>query len=72
MQLAGKWMVFLPLTVSLLFAAASVALTFSGASNFFALGIIPLLFSLEVPGVALWLAGWIVEGFAQNPDQNDR
>jgi len=71
MQQAGRWMIFIPLTVCLLFAGASVALTFTGASNFFALGIVPLLLSLEVPGATLWLAGWIVEGFAQGSDKDN-
>jgi hypothetical protein len=69
MQQAGRWMVLIPLGASLLFVGSFLVLAYlpAGAEvhGFGVLGIVPLLMSIEIPGAALWLAGWIVEGFAQ-------
>jgi hypothetical protein len=71
MQQAGRWMVFIPLTIAFLFIACASVAPFLGASGSMTFNILPLLFFLSLPGAALWLAGWIVEGFAQRSGRND-
>jgi hypothetical protein len=71
MQRAGKWLVMIPLSVlSLIWAIAFIeTLLKHGYPPYHAPLIFLILFIyLAIPGGALWLAGWIVEGFAGNPD----
>jgi hypothetical protein len=64
MRQAGEWMVTIPLGIVL------VLCTIAALVNLRVLVILwPFLLSvsasLAIPGGLLWLAGWIVEGFAQ-------
>lgn len=73
MQTAGRWMVFIPLTLSLLFMGVSLVIAYlPGSDRFHGFGmleVVPVLLPIALPGAALWLAGWIVEGFGK--DQQD-
>jgi hypothetical protein len=66
MQRAGQWLVMIPLTLvtliwAVMFTVSLVNHSFFGPNQ---LVFLLILFYLVVPGGALWLAGWIVEGFA--------
>lgn len=66
MQRAGKWMVLVPVSLlALLICAAEVWSLFRTdlRSPF---GLIPIFIPLFIPGILLWLAGWIVEGFGKD------
>lgn len=66
MQRAGKWMVLVPVALLvLLISAAEIQSSFRHdlRSPF---GLIPMIIPLLIPGILLWLAGWIVEGFGKN------
>jgi hypothetical protein len=71
MKRAGQWMIMIPLTVVLIIwavaLAASVALHREELYHPALLFIIAFVY-LAIPGGVLWLAGWIVEGFAKDPD----
>jgi hypothetical protein len=71
MKRAGQWMIIIPLTVVLLLWAAglvaSPVLHYDGPFHAAVLFIVVFVY-LAIPGGALWLAAWIVEGFAKNPD----
>ena len=65
MKRAGKWMVYIPLIVSVLFGLlAFIAYALNRNPGIIALAL-PLI-PIEILGAVLWLAGWIVEGFAKN------
>jgi hypothetical protein len=71
MKVAGQRIVFAALGILLLFWAPAVLVLIVAASNssslasflFFLGG--SLFLTLAVPGATLWIAGWIVEGFAK-------
>jgi hypothetical protein len=69
MMFAGRWIVFVALIGSILFVGLMLILAYLPSSQFlhgFALlEFIPLFFPLALIGASLWLAGWIVEGFAK-------
>lgn len=65
MRQAGRWMVFVPLTaLVILIGAVEVMALFRGNLRT-PLGLIPISLPLLAPGALLWVAGWIVEGFAK-------
>jgi len=70
MQYAGRWMVFIPLTASILFLGLTAVLVYLPAGEhlhgFALLEFIPLFLPIAAVGALLWLAGWIVEGFAKD------
>lgn len=68
MQRAGQWLIAIPVSVVLLcvMAASVVALAQGRLSDIgFRLSAISFCIPLVIPGLALWIAGWIVEGFAK-------
>jgi hypothetical protein len=68
MKLAGKWMVVVPLCIMILVMGIVGIMIAArpGAASLVYLGpaFAVALFYLEIPGWALLLFGWIVEGFA--------
>ena len=69
MKVAGRWIVFIPLTVILVLMGVVlvvVCLSAAGALPVMELQFIAPLLILAVPGAFLWLAGWIVEGFDEH------
>ena len=67
MRRAGKWIVIIPLILAALFCLLGIfahALNRNPGIIGLALPLIPIVFF----GAVLWLAGWIVEGFAKNTD----
>jgi hypothetical protein len=72
MQTAGRWMVFIPVSMGLLFICLALVIAYlnSGKNSpgFSLFAFVPLLLPIGVIGIFLWLAGWIVEGFAQKSD----
>jgi nitric oxide reductase large subunit len=70
MKIAGRWMVIVAVCAFVLFTGLGVVRAFLPFSeHFYGFGLlqfVPLLvlFYIGVPGAILWLAGWIVEGFA--------
>jgi hypothetical protein len=68
MRRAGQWLVIVPLAVlALLICVAAVwALIRPDLRSPF--GLVPIFIPLVIPGGVLWLAGWIVEGFAKDAD----
>ena len=71
MRHAGKWMVLFPLSSLLVFVVGVTANSLIHGlpfSNIMFLQVLILPLPLAFIGAALWLAGWIVEGFAQ-PDR---
>ena len=65
MRRAGKWMVFIPLIVLLLLYLLSF-ISYALNRNHGIIALAIPLFPIEILGVILWLAGWIVEGFAKD------
>ena len=69
MQRAGQWMIFIPLSIILVLWGIKLgyALFYRGSpvGLYGGLDFILVLFYLTAPGAVLWLAGWIVEGFAK-------
>jgi len=73
MRRAGRWMVLVSVSVfvSFLFLAELFSnLNMGDFINWF--GVLqllaPLLLIIAVPGGALWLTGWILDGFAKDPE----
>jgi hypothetical protein len=73
MKRAGQWIMLIPASIVLIlmscegFFAYSTHESFGVYRAFLALGPAFLtLIVLLIPGAALWLAGWIVEGFAKD------
>jgi hypothetical protein len=70
MKRIGQWLVFAALTLLLLLWAIVLGLSlWHSAPMSFPLGLLDLLFIfllIVAPGAALWVAGWIAEGFARN------
>jgi hypothetical protein len=67
MQRAGRWMVIIALGLCVLMLCWT-AISFLLPSYVHGYGVsdlILLLFFVAVPGAVLWLAGWILEGFAK-------
>ncbi|MGD0682185.1 MAG: hypothetical protein ABR990_09040 [Terracidiphilus sp.] len=65
MRRAGKWIVLIPLVVTVLLSVISfIAYAMNRNHGIIALAI--LLLPIEILGGILWLAGWIVEGFAKD------
>jgi len=69
MKRAGQWLIMVPLTaVLILLAIGLVVSVLRHDSGSLGRGPIVFLFAfiyLAIPGGVLWLAGWIVEGFAK-------
>jgi hypothetical protein len=72
MKRAGQWMVLVPSTIAILLWAVGLiaGLMHSGINILIAPAMIfaVLALYLAIAGGVLWLAGWIVEGFAKEPD----
>jgi hypothetical protein len=65
MRRAGRWMVLIPLLVTIFLCLLSfIAYALNRRAGFivFAVPLIPI----EILGMILWLAGWIVEGFGKD------
>ena len=71
MTVTGRWLVSIALIGSLLFVGTTLALAFTPFGrnllhpSFALLTFVPLFLSIAILGTILWLAGYIVEGFAQ-------
>jgi hypothetical protein len=72
MQTAGRWMAFTPVCLGLLFICLSLVIANlplgRNSLGFPLFAFVPLLLPIGIIGVFLWIAGWIVEGFAQKSD----
>jgi hypothetical protein len=72
MKRAGRWLIMVTLTsVLVLLGIGLVVSAFPHGSRSLGDGVIIIVFAftyLAIPGGVLWLAGWITEGFAKNPD----
>jgi hypothetical protein len=70
MQTAGRWMIFIPVTLSLVFMGVTLVFAYlPGSDRFHEMGMlefVPVLLPIALPGAGLWLTGWIVDGFAQD------
>jgi hypothetical protein len=65
MQSAGRWIFLINAAFGLCLVGVDLLLP-PYMRDFRLLGIVPLLFPILVLGAALWLAGWIVDGFAKD------
>ncbi len=75
MQYAGAWLAVIPACLSALVVIFQMTSLFSPDATRIAgrLAIVGGFRLGEIlvaglPGIALWIAGWIVEGFAKDPD----
>jgi hypothetical protein len=70
MMRARQWMSIIPLTMIILFWGIALVLSFtrsnSGIMGIGGIGIMVLSIYFAIPGAILWIAGWIVEGFAKD------
>ncbi|MGH9598821.1 MAG: hypothetical protein ACRD27_03085 [Terracidiphilus sp.] len=66
MRRAGRWMMIVPLAVFVLLICVGAASILFRRALLNPLVLIPLFVLLEVPGALLWIAGWILEGFAKD------
>jgi len=69
MRRAGVWLALIPACWCALVLCIQIAFMFRAGIGAIAggLGISEILIA-ATPGVLLWIAGWIVEGFAKEPD----
>jgi hypothetical protein len=71
-RLAGQWLVMIPLTLALLAFAIGLGMALMRQQYDWAMhgGILLWIISvyLTIPGGALWLASWILDGFAKDPE----
>ncbi len=69
MRYAGIWLALIAISWRTLVLCIQVIFLFRGGMGAIAggLGIGEVLIA-AAPGVLLWIAGWIVEGFAKEPD----
>jgi hypothetical protein len=69
MKRAGHWIVFVPLTFAVVMWGIGLAIALLRRDTISLMhgGIFFLIVFvyLAIPGVVLWIAGWIVEGFAK-------
>ena len=65
---AGQWMILIPLTVLLLLMLIFGILDLLHRGSGGSLSLITVFLPFMIPGALLWLAGWIVEGFAKEED----
>jgi hypothetical protein len=73
MRLAGRWLAIVPLTAITLLAIGITVEGLFRQDQRYPVDIIPFVITtipLVIPGAALWLAGWIVQGFANDTPQN--
>jgi hypothetical protein len=70
MQRAGMWLFAIPVVIVLLIVVIGLASDFERARDLtdfgFRFRLFFICFPLVIPGVALWVAGWILEGFNKN------
>jgi hypothetical protein len=69
MKVAGRWMVWIALSLTVLMWGLLTLFSYLRAGFFGGFGFLEpviIFVYLACPGGALWLAGWIVEGFAKN------
>jgi hypothetical protein len=71
MQRAGRWIVLISMGFFVLFLCLSEVFNYLRNGEYFngfAMMhlLVSLLFLIVVPGAVLWLAGWILEGFAKD------
>ena len=67
MQRAGRWMVLIPVSALLLLVLVTVGIATFHSGTIFPWGIlIPACIPLVMLGAILWIAGWIVDGFARD------
>jgi len=70
MQLAGRWIVFIAVSFILLIWAGimlgNLLPSSHSSANAGLFELIAVFILLACPGAALWLTGWIVEGFAKD------
>lgn len=72
MQKAGRWLIALPLGLLLiLFIVWAVEVLFVRNDLRNPLGMTLFCIPFLVPGTALWLAGWIVDGFAKEGSKDN-
>ena len=68
MQVAGRWIVWIALGLTVLFSGLLMLFSYLHAGSFGGFGFLEpafLFVYMACPGGVLWLAGWIVEGFAK-------
>jgi hypothetical protein len=69
MKRAGSWMAIIPVTMGVLIVGINLV---AGLGHGILLPQIPLIsmlaIELAIPGTLLWIAGWITEGFAEEPN----
>jgi len=67
MRKAGLWLMLAPLAVLVILNIVWVVEYFFVRDDLrSALRLIPICIPFMVPGAAIWLAGWIVDGFAKD------
>jgi uncharacterized membrane protein len=68
MRHAGRWIMLIPALIALLFMGREAYLAYYLRGSFSIGSGLLALIALVIPGAVLWLAGWIVEGFAKDTD----
>ena len=72
MRKAGRWLMLIPLAVLAILNIVWVVEFFFVRNDLrSALPLIPICLPFMIPGAALWLAGWIVDGFAMEGLKNN-
>ena len=68
MRVAGLWMIVVPLSAFLLLWAVTLTIALIRVGSPAGFGVIDLspCIPLVIPGAILWLAAWIMEGFAKD------
>ncbi len=72
MRKAGRWLMLIPLAILAVLNIAWVVEYFFVRNDLrSAIGLFPICIPFMLPGAALWLAGWIVDGFAREGPKNN-
>jgi hypothetical protein len=67
MRKAGRMLILAPLVVLVILNIVWIVEYFLVRNDLrSAMGLIPICIPFMVPGAALWLAGWMVDGFAKD------
>jgi hypothetical protein len=71
MRMAGRWLMLIPPLVLVILNIVWVIEYFFVRNDLRSpLGLILIFIPFMIPGTALWLTGWIVEGFANEKLKN--
>lgn len=65
MKRAGRWLVLIPVILLIILICAAEVESYFRQDLRSPFGLVPICIPFCIPGILLWMAGWIVEGFGK-------